>query len=131
MSRAESFLFKVFFVVLLSSGALLADQRGWFDRFMPGRKDKPPIGEMSKPLVEPHPEAISIQNSFAKVVEAVKPAVVNIATVQITRVQQDSPEFYYGDPEEFFRRFFGEAPDPQTPRRRAPPREHRAEGMGS
>jgi len=132
MSRYKPFFSKVLAVILLSCSVLYADQAGWLDRFMPGKKDKPAVGEATKPLVEPPQEAISLQNSFAKVVEAVKPAVVNIATVQITRVQNQPHEFFYGDPEEFFHRFFGDEPDRQSQRKgRGPAREFRAEGTGS
>ena len=131
MSRIKPFFSKVLMVMLLSCSVLYADQHGWLDRFMPGKKA--PVGEATKPLVEPPQEAISIQNSFAKVVEAVKPAVVNIATVQITKVQSQPHEFFYGDPEEFFHRFFGDDSEQQPQKRggRAPQREFRAEGTGS
>jgi serine protease Do len=82
----------------------------------------------STPLVNPHPDAINLQNSFAEIAEAVKPAVVNISAVQIQHVRQQDPQFYYGDPNEFFYRFFGQ----QAPQRQAPaPREYRTEGTGS
>jgi len=60
-----------------------------------------------KPLIEPPAAVVSLQDSFAKVAEVAKPAVVNISAVQITKVQSDPSQFFYGDPEEFFYRFFG------------------------
>jgi serine protease Do len=48
--------------------------------------------------------------SFAAVAEAIKPAVININTLSRGGVQGRTPfEEYFG--EEFFRRFFGEAPE--------------------
>jgi serine protease Do len=51
--------------------------------------------------------------TFAKLAEAVKPAVVNVST--LSRVGgRTSPEQFFGD--EYFRRFFGDAPE-RMPRR--------------
>ena len=54
------------------------------------------------------PGTRDVQASFAPVAEAVGPAVVNINSV--TRFSGRTPiEEFFGD--EFFRRFFGEAPE--------------------
>src|SRR5262245_20519014 len=48
--------------------------------------------------------------TFAKVAETIKPAVVNITTLSKGGVQGRTPfEEFFG--EEFFRRFFGDAPE--------------------
>ncbi|UCD83851.1 MAG: DegQ family serine endoprotease [Deltaproteobacteria bacterium] len=72
---------------------------------------------------------IAFPKSFAQVAGTVKPAVVNIRTVHIQKVQ--SPyEFYFGDPFEMFDEFFGR---PRKERRR-PERKYyqrKYEGAGS
>lgn len=86
-----------------------------------------------------HPEVINLQEAFANVAEAVKPAVVSITTVHVetmNQAQDGQPyEFYFGDPfEQFFEDFFGGSPQGQ-PRRQAPaqrrPIQRKFEGMGS
>lgn len=71
---------------------------------------------------------LAFPKSFAQVVGAVKPAVVNIRTVHIQKIR--SPfEFYFGDPFELFDEFFGR---PRKERSR-PERKyyHRQYGAGS
>src|SRR5512147_1759573 len=53
--------------------------------------------------------AVSSPESFAPLVKKERPAVVNISTRQVVKVQQQSP---FGDPQmdEFFYRFFGGVP---------------------
>jgi len=68
--------------------------------------------------------------SFTTVVGAVKPAVVNIRTVHIKKIQSPFHEFYFGDPFEMFDEFFGR---PRQERRR-PERKYynrKYEGAGS
>lgn len=82
--------------------------------------------------VKPHSEVLDVQNSFAAVAEAVKPAVVNISAVQIQTVQEDPYQFFFGDPNEFFYKFFGEeGPQPPGAEKKLMPRQFRLEGTGS
>jgi serine protease Do len=120
---------KIFHWVVLcaffaSIGYIGADQ-GWWDKLI--RRKSPMVLESSNapaPL-EVHPDVESLQDSFAKVAELVKPAVVNISAIHVTK-ESDNPEFYFGDPNEFFYRYFGErAPEHQRQR------EFRSEGTGS
>lgn len=108
--------------VVVGPGPALMGETGWWQRFT-NRHTKGET-EPQKPLVEPHADVLKLQDSFAQVAEAVKPAVVNIAAVQITRVQSDPHEFFFGDPNEFFYRYFGQEPQPRY-------REYRREGTGS
>jgi serine protease Do len=127
MKKKSKFISKALLLVALFTTALYAQQKGWWEKIFPSKT--PQVVSSAAPtkaLVEPHPDALALQDSFANVVEAVQPAVVNISAVQITRIQENPHEFYYGDPNEFFRRFFG-----GTPSRPAPPREYRSEGTGS
>lgn len=127
MKRTSHLILNGFFLVILFYTALYAQQKGWWEKLFPSKSPQvvnPAVP--TKTLVEPHPDALALQDSFANVVDAVQPAVVNISAVQITRIQGSPYEFYYGDPNEFFRRFFGGAPS-----RQAPPREQRSEGTGS
>lgn len=111
---------------LFASVGYIAAEQSWWDKL---RGKKTPLvlenGAAAPAPLEVHPDVASLQDSFAKVAELVKPAVVNIAAVHVTKMQ-DNPEFYFGDPNEFFYRFFGE---PQAPRQRQ--REFRSEGTGS
>jgi serine protease Do len=80
-------------------------------------------------------EIVNLQEAFAAVAEAVKPAVVSVSTVQIIEEEYPYYEFFFGDPfEEFFREFFG-YPEEEQPRRQPRLRkrsiQHRLEGMGS
>ena len=76
-------------------------------------------------------EVVNLQEAFALVSAAVKPAVVNISTVQLIEETHPPFEFYFGDPfEEFFEEFFGY---PRRQERRSPPKKYqrRFEGTGS
>jgi serine protease Do len=72
----------------------------------------------SPAIVQASPEVTLVQApgtgaTFARLADAVKPAVVNIST--LSRVGgRTSPEEFFGD--EYFRRFFGDAPE-RLPRR--------------
>ncbi len=79
----------------------------------------------AKTPIEPPANVLALQDAFAKVVELVKPAVVNIAAVQITHVREQ-PQFFYGDPDEFYQQYYG-----GTPGQRPGTREYRREGTGS
>lgn len=125
-SITQSFL-KVGFVIVATTAILFAQQSGFWDRFF-SKKEPQVLQSGPTARLEPHPTAVTLQESFAKVAEAIKPAVVNISAVQIARVQEDPQQFFYGDPNEFFYRFFGETPSfPRQPRQR----EYRTEGTGS
>ena len=62
----------------------------------------------------PPPAATSATGSFAKLAEAVKPAVINVSTRSKASSGRTPLEEFYG--EDFFRRFFGDAPE-RMPRR--------------
>jgi len=86
----------------------------------------------------PSTEAVSVpegvmelQEAFASVANAVKPAVVNISAVQILKMQVPYYEFYFGDPfQDFFDEFFGR-PRAETPQPKRRELERRAEATGS
>jgi serine protease Do len=119
-------------ILFLGGSIVLAEQKGWLDRLLPS-KNPQVLTQPSKPLVEPPAAVLNLQNSFAQVSDAVKPAVVNISAVHIEKVEQSPEEFYFGDPNEFFYRFFGgqEPPQQQQQQRPRKPRELRSEGTGS
>ncbi len=137
MSRGKR-IAPFFLVALVASTAVLfAQQSKWWEKVFPKRSPQVLSSDRRTPLVQPPQEVLTLQDSFAKVAEAVKPAVVNIAAVHIEKAQQqnDPHEFFFGDPNEFFYRFFGEPPPGGGPpqRRRRPPQqqEFRMEGTGS
>jgi len=86
-----------------------------------------------KPLTkeELNSEALGLQESFVRVAERLKPAVVNISAVQTIKyeVPQQRYEFFFGDPfEDFFREFgeqYGKRPQPKKEYKK-----YRAEGTG-
>ncbi|OGR83673.1 MAG: hypothetical protein A2901_09115 [Elusimicrobia bacterium RIFCSPLOWO2_01_FULL_54_10] len=49
---------------------------------------------------------LNLQESFSKVAEAVKPAVVNIATTHLEQYQANPYEFFFMNPEDLFDQFF-------------------------
>ncbi len=115
-------------IALFTSVGYIGAEQGWWDKLT--RRKSPMVLESAAPApLEVHPDAESLQNSFARVAELVKPAVVNISAVHVTKVQ-DNPEFYFGDPNEFFYRYFGERA-PQGRQQPRHPREERSEGTGS
>jgi len=66
------------------------------------------------PLVQPEAPILPVQmplttGTFAKVAEAIKPAVINITTLSRGGLGRTPFEEFFG--EEFFKRFFGEAPE--------------------
>ena len=66
------------------------------------------------PAVTPPPSAAAATGSFAKLAEAVKPAVINVSTQSKASGGRTPLEEFYG--EDFFKRFFGDAPE-KMPRR--------------
>jgi len=97
----------------------------------------PQIGKLSatiKPLTkeELNSEALGLQESFVRVAERLKPAVVNISAVQTIKyeVPQQRYEFFFGDPfEDFFREFgeqYGKRPQPKKEYKK-----YRAGGTGT
>jgi serine protease Do len=73
--------------------------------------------------IEPHPEVLNLQESFSKVADAIKPAVVNIATTHVEQYQSNPYEFFFMNPEDLFEQFFDQGvprqrrgPSPQEPR---------------
>jgi serine protease Do len=74
---------------------------------------------------------MELQEAFANVAEAVKPAVVNISTVQTLKTEVPYYQFYFGDPfEEFFDEFFGR-PGEKRPQPKSREFERKAEATGS
>jgi len=87
-----------------------------------------PFDKTPASTVAPEPQAINLQESFAKVASVAKPAVVSITTVHVESVQAMPYQFYFGDPfQDFFNEFYGA---PQQPRRRQAPPPQRRETMG-
>lgn len=75
-------------------------------------------------------EAVNLQDAFIRVAADVKPAVVNISTVYMEKIQSPQYEFFFGSPfDGFFEDFFG-APRRQPPQR-GRPQTRRQEGAGS
>ncbi len=68
------------------------------------------------------PEVTSLEQAFIRVAETVKPAVVNIRTIQKVAVQSSPFEEFFKDP--FFRRFFGDIFPSE-------PREYLRQALGS
>lgn len=74
---------------------------------------------------------MELQEAFANVAEAVKPAVVNISAVQILKTEVPYYQFYFGDPfEDFFDEFFGK-PREKMPEPEKKEFKRRLEGTGS
>ena len=74
---------------------------------------------------------MELQEAFANVAEAVKPAVVNISAVQILKTEVPYYQFYFGDPfEDFFDEFFGR-PREKMPEPEKKEFKRRLEGTGS
>lgn len=95
---------------------------------------KPPVPMMSgipaqAAVAAPPREVLNLQEAFVGVAEKLRPAVVNIATEQVEKIQNPY-EFFFGDPfEDFFDEFF---PRRQRPRRGQPrTQERRISGAGS
>ncbi|MGM0568568.1 MAG: Do family serine endopeptidase [Elusimicrobiota bacterium] len=76
-----------------------------------------------------HPDSTGL-NSFAGVIDKVRPSLVNISSVRFIEVRRSPFEFHFGDPfDDFFEDFF-----PERDRRRQPreePQRFRHEGTGS
>src|SRR5256712_9278588 len=76
----------------------------------PARDTQPPVTGPVVPAALPVPSG-----SFSRIAEAVSPAVVNINTVTRGTTGRTPIEEFFGD--EFFRRFFGDAPERQQQQR--------------
>ncbi|MHB9154452.1 MAG: Do family serine endopeptidase [Endomicrobiales bacterium] len=94
------------------------------------------VPEPGKPAEDAAPAAagadmVGLQESFVRIADRVKPAVVNIATVFEEKGGTSRHEFFFGSPfEEFFDDFFREQkPGDRTPKKM--PRQKRLEGTGS
>lgn len=64
--------------------------------------------------MEVHPAVLNLQESFARVAETVKPAVVNITTIHIEKFQESPFEFFFWDPDEMFEQFFNMPSQPRS-----------------
>ena len=84
-----------------------------------------PFGAAVNDPPKPKAPAISqTEQTFVEISKSVTPAVVNISTTRVIKGGEEAPGLPFDDP--FFRRFFGdEAP------RRGPPRDRRAQSLGS
>ena len=71
-----------------------------------------------------HPEVLNLQESFSRVAEAVKPAVVNISTVHLEKFQVNPYEFFFMNPEDLFDQFFDRQGSPRQ--KRAPEEQRRS-----
>ena len=116
ISVKRSTLAFVVLVTLVAGAALGTWGAGAVDQIKPGTPGAQAPSSLptgTQPRIVP--AALPIPSgSFAQVAESVAPAVVNINTV--TRVSGRTPvEEFFGD--EFFKRFFGEAPDRQQVQR--------------
>src|SRR5262245_31925279 len=89
-----------------------------------------PVRAADKPLAPPEPpkQALELQNSFRAVAEAARPAVVAVHTVQ-TKSEQESPEFFFGNPFDDFGGGGDDEEEAPAPRRRGrgAPRKFKAE----
>ena len=115
ISLKRSTLAFMVLVTLVVGAGLGTWGAGAVDQLKPPRSAPPatPLPAGAQPRVIP--AALPVPSgSFAQVAETVGPAVVNINTV--TRVSGRTPvEEFFGD--EFFKRFFGEAPERQQVQR--------------
>ena len=85
-------------------------------------------GDSEKTAIAVSPVIKNLQDSFVRVADLVKPAVVNISAVHL--VEQKTPyyEFHFGDPfEQFFRDFHGQ---PKAPPQKKQYRKFGATGSG-
>jgi serine protease Do len=92
--------------VVLALGVGLGLSGGW----LASGHAQPKAG----PTPAPPPAATAATGSFAKLAEAVKPAVINVSTRAKGPSGKTPLEEFYG--EDFFKRFFGDAPE-RMPRR--------------
>lgn len=125
-------MIKKFWTLIVLSFFVLAlpfiwADNSWLDKFIPKKTPQFLTDKPSKPLVEPPAALLAFQDSFAAVAKAVKPAVVNISAVHIQKVEENPHQFYFGDPEDFFYRYFGEGGAPTQPQRK----EYKTQGTGS
>ena len=115
ISLKRSTLAFMVLVTLVVGAGLGTWGAGAVDQMKPSRSAAPavPLPSGTQPRVIPAVLPVP-SGSFSQVAEAVGPAVVNINTV--TRVSGRTPvEEFFGD--EFFKRFFGEAPERQQVQR--------------
>jgi serine protease Do len=98
---------RTFGILLIISLAVGVGLGGWGAGAVEKAKPRPLAGPaVQAPIV---PAALPVPSgSFAQVAAAVKPAVININTVTRGTIRTPFEEFFG---EEFFRRFFGEAPE--------------------
>jgi serine protease Do len=95
--------------VVLALGLSLGLMGGWIASGHAQQKPGPTPAVTAPPV-----GSTATSGSFAKLAEAVKPAVINVSTLSRTSGGRTPLEEFYG--EEFFKRFFGDAPE-KMPRR--------------
>jgi serine protease Do len=102
--------------VVLAIGIGLGLTGGWLSAGHAQSKAPPQAApkSTSSPVPAPPPAASAATGSFAKLAEAVKPAVINVSTRTKASSGRTPLEEFYG--EDFFKRFFGETPE-RMPRR--------------
>jgi len=115
--RPKNLVFSVFLLIIgIVIGVTLVSE---FHSMPAGRAvNEPP--EKTKP-----PAIAETEQTFVSVSKAVTPAVVNISTTRVIKGEEGGQGFPFDDP--FFRRFFGEEPQPRRPS----PRERKAQSLGS
>lgn len=99
---------------LLIYFGLFAFQRGWFQKLWPEHRPRI-LTTLDNPEKESRADAAPepLQNTIAAVADAVMPTVVNISSVFISGENENPHEFYFGDPHDFFQRFFGQSKPPR------------------
>src|SRR5688572_9005134 len=90
--------------VVLALGLILGLTGGWIASGHAQQKPGPTPAVTAPPV-----GSTATSGSFAKLAEAVKPAVINVSTLSKTSGGRTPLEEFYG--EEFFKRFFGDAPE--------------------
>jgi serine protease Do len=97
--------------VVLATGLGLGLTGGWLTS---GHAQTKNAQTKAAPTPAPPPSAAAHTGSFAKLAETVKPAVINVSTRSKGPAGRTPLEEFYG--EDFFKRFFGDAPE-RMPRR--------------
>ncbi|MBI2916337.1 MAG: Do family serine endopeptidase [Elusimicrobia bacterium] len=85
--------------------------------------------------IEVHPEVYNLQESFARVAETVKPAVVSISTIHLEKFAGNPYEFFFMDPDDLFEHFFNSPhvrpPSQGSPQERKKQYQRKIPGTGS
>ena len=93
--------------VLITAALVLGGLGGVMVSRGDAQRDRRPLSAPQAPIIPAQMPLTT--NTFAKVAEVIKPAVININTVSRAGMGRTPFEEFFG--EEFFRRFFGEMPE--------------------